>query len=261
LAQDVFISKSKTSTAKFDHKILEEKIKGIIAAQNIDQDAHLAHPEGQCKTFVVATPIRVAGNPELMRTYNNFPNIEAFNATIWQAARATSAAPTFFAPIKIDNVQYADGGTGYNNPAELAIHEAHEIWPSRPIGCLVSIGTGLEDAIRLGDGTERGKGWKRALVATVSPSTEFEIEVAEWCVELLTSSERVHRDLNVRADKLGIENHYFRFNVPQGMSKIGMEEWKKIEDMIALTRPYMSFNVRKERETVGKYLLYPTLAS
>src|ERR1700731_2295324 len=73
-----------------------------------------------CKTFVVATRVRAAGSPVLMQAYDNFPLSESFEATIWQAARATSAAPTFFAPVVIDDVRYADGGTGYNNPADLA---------------------------------------------------------------------------------------------------------------------------------------------
>lgn len=261
LAQEVFTAKSKATTAKFDDEILERKIKDIIQAQNLDGNASLAHPDGKCKTFVVATIVRAASNAVLMQTYDNFPSSEAFDCTIWQAARATSAAPTFFKPIEIEYVQYVDGGVGHNNPAELAIHEAHKIWPGRPIGCLVSIGTGLEDAIQLGDGTEGGKGWKRAFLATISPSTEFEIEVAEWCVDLLTSSEKTNRDLKFRADRLGIRDHYFRFNVPQGMSKIGLEDWKRSNDMISLAKTYMLYDVVAEKEAVGKYLLYPNLAS
>lgn len=36
---------------------------------------------------------------------------------IWQAARATSAAPHYFDSVKIDGVSYVDGGLGYNNPS------------------------------------------------------------------------------------------------------------------------------------------------
>ena len=52
-----------------------------------------------------------------MRSYNKFPSISAFPATVWQAARATTSAPTFFLPIVISRVEYSDGGTGFNNPA------------------------------------------------------------------------------------------------------------------------------------------------
>lgn len=36
---------------------------------------------------------------------------------IWQAARATSAAPFYFDSITVDNVAYIDGGIQVNNPS------------------------------------------------------------------------------------------------------------------------------------------------
>lgn len=35
----------------------------------------------------------------------------AFDGSIWQACRATTAAPTFFKNFKIDDSRYMDGGT------------------------------------------------------------------------------------------------------------------------------------------------------
>ena len=80
------------------YTILEKEIRKVIQGQNLDADALLSHPDGTCKTFVVATRVRTAGSPVLMQTYDNFPLSESFEATVWQAARATSAAPTFFRP-------------------------------------------------------------------------------------------------------------------------------------------------------------------
>ena len=79
-----------------------------------------------CKTFVVATSIRAGGAAVRMQAYDSRTAF-AFPALIWEAARATSAAPTFFKPIVIDDVLYGDGGTGWNNPTEEAIAEAHNI--------------------------------------------------------------------------------------------------------------------------------------
>lgn len=36
---------------------------------------------------------------------------------IWEAARATSAAPHYFDAMLIDGISFVDGGLGYNNPA------------------------------------------------------------------------------------------------------------------------------------------------
>jgi patatin-like phospholipase/acyl hydrolase len=35
---------------------------------------------------------------------------------IWEAARATTAAPTYFPRMKLGKHDYVDGGLGYNNP-------------------------------------------------------------------------------------------------------------------------------------------------
>jgi hypothetical protein len=69
---------------------------------------------------------------------------------IWEAARATSAAPIFFAPFLLqrgDQIhgRFVDAGlSGVNNPSMLALEEKGFIkeLADRPLGCLVSIGTG-----------------------------------------------------------------------------------------------------------------------
>ena len=105
----------------------------------------------QCHTFVVA---QMAGNvtapPTLFRSYNA-EGVSRSKCTIWEAARATSAAPSFFKPMTIENppppITYVDGGLGYNNPAQLVLVEARRIWNSKNKDvCLVSIGTGQQSA-------------------------------------------------------------------------------------------------------------------
>lgn len=62
------------------------------------------------------------GAPAVFRSYPNplvisdMPDIK-----IWEAARATSAAPMYFAPLvvkrdKKEDVQFSDGGLQANNP-------------------------------------------------------------------------------------------------------------------------------------------------
>lgn len=65
-----------------------------------------------------------------------------------QAARATSAAPTFFEPAKLpakDSSEYyalVDGGVFANNPAMCAYAEARTLWPEEEDFVVVSLGTG-----------------------------------------------------------------------------------------------------------------------
>ena len=84
---------------------------------------------------------------------------------MWQLARGTSAAPTYFSPIKVvpddPNLPYLaliDGGVYANNPALTAYAEAvkHHLEPDTQI-VVVSLGTGAlthripyEDAVRWG---------------------------------------------------------------------------------------------------------------
>lgn len=104
-----------------------------------------------------------------LRTYDNpkYPK-EYADWAIWEAARATSAAPTYFEPLKRGDQSYVDGGLGFNNPvAEWAnillffmiassnvgkrlIRESIQTFDKlRPIGSLITIGTGIAPHIDL----------------------------------------------------------------------------------------------------------------
>jgi len=71
---------------------------------------------------------------------------EIFDYPIWQVARSSSAAPTYFEPYRLepgDGNYYAlaDGGVYANNPAMCALVEAKVVYPDADVQ-LVSIGTG-----------------------------------------------------------------------------------------------------------------------
>ncbi|KAI0888236.1 uncharacterized protein GGS22DRAFT_95044 [Annulohypoxylon maeteangense] len=66
---------------------------------------------------------------------------------IWEAARATSAAPPFFKTFQKHETRntYIDGALYHNNPVWVAHHERKLIWPdvcNSPPDILLSIGTG-----------------------------------------------------------------------------------------------------------------------
>ena len=105
----------------------------------------------------------------------------------------------------------------------------------------MSLGTGLEEAIQLSDGNDNlSEGVSHSLLQKLAPKASFQLEVAKYCIASLTSCEKIHRDVSEKyPDRIVPNGNYFRFNVPQGMAKIGLEEWKKIGDIIALTEDYM----------------------
>lgn len=74
-------------------------------------------------------------------------NTEDKDFRLWEMARATSAAPTYFEPVKIKArsgrpSQLIDGGVYANNPALAAYVAARRIFPTDPDILVVSLGTG-----------------------------------------------------------------------------------------------------------------------
>ena len=86
--------------------------------------------------------------PCLFRTYRA-PKYPSPNCTIWEAVRATSAAPTFFKRIVIDGEPYVDGGMGCNNPVQQVLQEAELVFPDRHVACIISIGAGQAGTISI----------------------------------------------------------------------------------------------------------------
>lgn len=70
-------------------------------------------------SFVTASRAEGANNsePVLLRSYkikHAMPDLP--KVKLWQAARATSAAPGYFNSIEIDGMSFIDGGVQANNP-------------------------------------------------------------------------------------------------------------------------------------------------
>lgn len=65
---------------------------------------------------------------------------------VWQAGRATSAAPTFFPAAKFSSEPnlplFVDGGVYINNPALALLIQAKDLYPDEQNFLLVSLGTG-----------------------------------------------------------------------------------------------------------------------
>ena len=150
------------------------------------------------------------------------------HATIWETARATSAASTFFDPIAIGPKKqgFVDGATGANNPIRQLWREAREIWQSERlednIGCIVSIGTGVPSVKKFGkDAIDVFNTLKRIALETETTAREFHQE---------------HTDLDD-------SDCYFRFNVPDGLAEIGLEEVSEMSTIIDATQYYLEGEV------------------
>lgn len=148
---------------------------------------------------------------------------------IWEAARATSAAPSFFEPITIKGQSFGDGGTGANNPIDLLWSEATDTFkdPNDPnwnlsdnLQCLVSIGTG------------------KLLLKEI---TTAPMDVVEALKGIVTDTEEKAEEFERRNDILfnSADKRAFRFNVTSGLEEVGLEEVKKMDKIEAITDNYI----------------------
>ena len=149
-----------------------------------------------------------------------------WSCTVWEGARATSAATTFFDPITIGQYQqtFVDGGAEQNNPIQEAYDEAHAIWPDREIECLVSIGTGLSPLEAF------GRNLKEVGKTLVHIATE-----ADTTHSLFAGN---HPQLPQYTDEAPIKRLY-RFQVARGLDDVGMAEHAKIPEIADATQNYM----------------------
>lgn len=65
-----------------------------------------------------------------------------YKCKIWEAIRASAAAPGYFEEFVLDGLIHQDGGIVLNNPASVAIHEANILWPNEAVQTCISIGSG-----------------------------------------------------------------------------------------------------------------------
>ncbi|KAJ7438759.1 FabD/lysophospholipase-like protein [Mycena latifolia] len=222
LAQEVFSeTKHFGQDGKFKASQLEAAIQKIVKENSASQDPKepMKDPLGRdaiFRTFVCAQSAHaMRGNiPVLFRTYDS-PHERAATCTIWEAARATSAAPTFFKRIEIGPTSRAeaflDGGLGRNNPTGTLLEEAQLLFPNRRVACVLSIGTG-----------------QRALP----------LDVIHAMVAIATDCETTNQDMLKRF--VGDPGVYFRFNVEQGMQSIKLGQWERLGEVSSHTKQYMN---------------------
>ncbi|KAK0122575.1 hypothetical protein ONS96_009616 [Cadophora gregata f. sp. sojae] len=218
---------------KFKASRLEGAIRKVLVdtlGPDRDEERMLDVDTSGCKTFVCAVPAHhVNSSPRLFRSY--VTRDPSFNPKIWEAARATSAAPGFFKRISIGEpgVQedFVDGALGYNNPVQLAVQEAIDNFdPETKVACIVSIGTGK---------TRLARFKKPGLFQRVIP-----VDLIKALATMATSSEVASRTLKDRYRHCA--GLYHRLNVQRGLTEIALGEWERLAEVKTHTLAYLSLS-------------------
>jgi hypothetical protein len=269
---------------RFDYDILEEEIQKLVE-ERLGDKAHRmsAKPNPgktpkQCHTFVVAQMAgRITAPATIFRSYHGEGVLKS-KCGIWEAARATSAAPSFFKPMTIKSSTYVDGGLGYNNPAKLALIEAGRIWVGRDV-CLVSIGTGHPSAVSIVEESQlrNDLDFQHSFLKIVQSSSSMlaSYTVPQWntakdipygvlallkmagaVMNNVTNSEVVHDEMEQAAHA---KFPYFRFNIERDPGDIGLEDCKTLQTVKARTTAYMATSdLKKKRVMCVKCIIDPT---
>ncbi|CEL55690.1 Calcium-independent phospholipase A2-gamma OS=Oryctolagus cuniculus GN=PNPLA8 PE=1 SV=1 [Rhizoctonia solani AG-1 IB] len=220
---------------RFSPDNLEEAIRQVVARWSPSNTKMADHHRHCARTFVVAVRKHNVNNhaARRIRTYAT-QHCPADTCEIWEAGRATSAAPSYFPPLKLKDEHgqlrsYIDGGLGYNNPSKELLNEARDVFgPEHTIGCFLSIGTGVD----------RNTGFQD--VRRLNSAYDAFKAIA-------LNSEQAHRELNEYFSRTpGV---YFRFNAgarlvgPNGdedfAKQVALEDWHKMDQIESLTSQYL----------------------
>lgn len=150
------------------------------------------------KVAAVSTIVNRGITPKafVFRNYGHFPGVNSHylggcQYKMWQAIRASSAAPGYFAEYALGNDLHQDGGLLLNNPSALAMHECKCLWPDVPLECIVSLGTGRYESD----------------VKNTMTYTSLKTKLSN-VINSATDTEEVH----IMLDGLLPPDTYFRFN-------------------------------------------------
>ncbi|XP_033824535.1 calcium-independent phospholipase A2-gamma-like isoform X1 [Periophthalmus magnuspinnatus] len=134
------------SHAFYDSEAWENLLKEKMGSNILVETAR----NPQCPKVAAVSTIVNRGTPlkaYVFRNYNLLPGVRSHylggcHHRLWQAIRATSAAPGYFQEFTLGQDLHQDGGLLINNPTALAVHESKCLWPDTPLECVVSLGTG-----------------------------------------------------------------------------------------------------------------------
>uniref|UniRef100_A0A8C5ARJ6 PNPLA domain-containing protein n=1 Tax=Gadus morhua TaxID=8049 RepID=A0A8C5ARJ6_GADMO len=212
-------------------KILKEKIGSDLL---VETSRNAKCPKVSAVSAIVnqGTPLKAY----VFRNYNLMPGVRSHylggcQHQLWQALRASSAAPGYFQEFALGPDLHQDGGLLINNPTALAIHECQCLWPGTPLECVVSLGTGR--FATPGKHSATHTSLKTKLVNVISSATD---------------TEEVHTML----DALLPTGTYFRFN-PYMSEEIPLDESRqeKLNLLQAEAQRYLGRNEEKMKRAAA----------
>lgn len=206
--KDIFEPKMKLFGSLFSEKYNESSFEFFL---------HRTFQAGMLNDLLIPTLI-VSYNPKGSTPYL-FKSYENNSIFIRDALRATSAAPMYFSPSKIENTALLDGGLIANNPVILAYQEARKLYPNCKKFHLLSLST-LSPKLSL-DVTQLSgglAGWAEPITKIYSNA---QLEMADIAASALPNTEYIRIWKEVEGEKIKLDD--IRSESLQKLSKMGKD--------------------------------------
>nr|CAB3264983.1 calcium-independent phospholipase A2-gamma-like [Phallusia mammillata] len=197
-----------------------------------------AHEDAPKCSAVSTLVNRMMLKPYVWRNYSIVPGTRLTHwpgtcrGKLWEALRASSAAPGYFEEFKKHHNIHQDGGLLTNNPTGVALNECSLLWPNSPIQCVVSVGTGRYEP-------------------NVGPTSDQFLTLKDKLLKVVDSATSVSEVHTVMYDLLP-DGTYFRFN-PFIREPLQLDDFEpdKLDMLVEDARDYIDKNDYKFRACVN----------
>lgn len=245
LSSDVFRQNVIVGTVKmgWSHAFYDSEIWEKVLKEKMGSDLLIESSRNpDCPKVAAVSTVGNKGPPVKAYVFRNYilpPGVRSHyrggcKHKMWEAIRASSAAPGYFQEFALGNDLHQDGGLLINNPTALAIHECQCLWPGVPLQCVVSLGTGRFETS--GRNSVTYTSLKTKLTNVISSATD---------------TEEVHTML----DALLPPHTYFRFN-PYMSEEVPLDESRheKLQQMQTEGFRYLERNHEKLKRAVNELM-------
>jgi predicted acylesterase/phospholipase RssA len=246
--------KSWSISEKFRATALKEAIQDLVKRRGLGESMRDPENPQKGKAFVCVMPSDNIGKTDIVRSFDGDDGAQDNwdeHVKIWEAARATTAASSFFKPQRLGGGAsartYIDAAIGVNNPVSILLPEAaKEFGAGRRFGCVISIGTGTRD-VKL----ERSAGGLQSILKF--RGVVYYVDLMKTLKNLATDAEEAHRQLESKL--LPFPGTYYRFNIPDAAAQVKLHHYLKIPELKSSAEKYLSSEpVAKQVRQIAKAL-------
>ncbi|PVF95966.1 TPR-like protein [Serendipita vermifera] len=220
ISQEVFNNSNSSSSTR--SSILKEMIEVLLASHQIPLNATLLDQIERSRGCKLLVPIATRASVSLSTRLRNYKVREEppIPITIIEACMATVSKPSFFEPVFFRHrgvqYEYISGDPNFPNPVCDCISEMFGLSKEAGVACLVNIGSGESDVIRVPTNFD-------------SPEWKFYQE------RVIRDGERTAKEMALQLGHLGI---YYRFHAIEGPA-FDPKKGDVIEQIRSNTRNYL----------------------